>query len=468
MPPMTNRSSWSPGQRLLTSGLVFMVTASAFEGLAVPTILPVALDEVGGLALYGWAFSGYWLTNLVGITLAGIETDRRGPLRPFIVGTALNAAGLVVASLAPDMTWIVVGRAVQGLGSGAIGALIYVAIARGYDSAAQPRMIAVISSAWVLPGLVGPLIAGIVSEQANWRWVFGGLAPLLPLAAMAMFGPMSRLRSAADAVGERPARARDALTLVTGAAAVLIAASLGELWQAGLLGLAGLLLARGSLVRLLPPGTLTARTGRGAATAALALVSIAFFGAEAFVPLAVSSVRNAGPLAGGLALTAAAVTWAAGSWLQARLAARGERRLLVGAGLALVLLGIGIETPVPVSGAPIWLAPLGWAVAGLGMGLAYSTTTLLVIETASAGAEGAASASVQLATTLGIAVGTGVAGAIVALVAAGPGLAPGIGVANLVMLALGSIGLLTISRLPSAAGHGAATAPHPADPGPSL
>ena len=466
---MSTRTSWAPGQRLLTTGLVFLVTASAFEGLAVPTVLPSALDEVGGLALYGWAFSGFWLTNLVGITLAGIETDRRGPLRPFIAGTLLSATGLLIAGLAPDMTWIVLGRAVQGLGAGAIGALVYVAIARGYDSAAQPRMIAVISSAWVLPGLVGPLIAGFVTEQAGWRWVFGGLVPLLPLAALAMYGPMTRLHSGREASeAGRPARARDAVQLVLGAGAVLVAVSLGELWQVALLGLAGIIVARGSLLRLLPPGTLTARTGPGAATAALALVSIAFFGAEAFVPLAVSSVRGAGPLAGGLALTSAAVTWAAGSWVQARLAARGVRRSLVGVGLLLVLVGIGLETPVPISGAPIWLAAVGWAVAGLGMGLAYSTTTLLIIETATAGGEGAASASVQLANTLGIAIGTGLAGAIVAVVASGPGLAPGIAIANLVMLAVGSLGLMTIRGLPQGEVGATANLPPAGEHGPSL
>jgi hypothetical protein len=102
------------------------------------------------------------------------------------------------------------------------------------------------------------------------------------------------------------------------------------------------------------------------------------------------------------------------------------------------------------------------------MGLAYSTTTLLIIETAAPGAEGAASASVQLANTLGIAIGTGLAGAIVAVVAAGPGLAPGIAVANLVMLAVGSLGLMTIRGLPQGEVHATANLPPAGEHGPSL
>jgi MFS family permease len=277
------RTAWSPGQRLLSAGLIFMVTAVAFEGLAVPTILPATLDDLGGLVLYGWAFSGYSLSNLIGIALAGVEADRRGPLTPFVAGTVCFAVGLVVAGLAPSMGWVVAGRAIQGLGGGAIGAIMYVAISRGYDTSAQPRMIAIVSSAWVLPGLLGPALAGYVTEAASWRWTFLGLAPLLPVAAFALAGPLARLR-----IDERmSARARpagtvlDAVLLAVGASAVLGALSAPSVFAA-VPAVAGAVLAQRSLKRLLPPGSLTARPGRGAATAVLGLLSLSFFGAEAF------------------------------------------------------------------------------------------------------------------------------------------------------------------------------------------
>jgi MFS family permease len=468
---VTTRTAWGPGQRLLTAGLVFLVTATAFEGLAVPTVLPDTLEQLGGLDLYGWAFSGYWLANLVGITLAGIEADRRGPVRPFMVGAALAGLGLAVAALGDVMAWVVAGRVIQGLGAGAIGAIVYVAIARGYDGSARPRMIAVISSAWVIPGLVGPALAGLVAEQLGWRWVFGGLAPLIPAAAVAVAAPLGRLRATpAGSETTPPARASDAILLAAGSGLVLAAVSLRPVLLGLLAAVVGILGVRRALVRLLPAGTLRARPGRAAGIAALALVSIAFFGAEAFVPLAVASVRGAGTLAGGLALTTAAVTWAAGSWIQARLAVGGTRRTLVAAGFVLVLGGIALETSVPLTAlAPIWVAPLAWAIAGLGMGLTYSTVTLVALETAPAGAEGATSAAVQLANTLGIAIGTGVAGAIVAYAAvSGPGLAPGIALANLLMLAVCLIGLFVVRRLPEPGRPTHVSGPVPSEHGPTL
>lgn len=438
---------------LLTVGLVLMVTAVAFEGLAAPTVLPATLEELRGLGLYGWAFSGFWLSNLVGISLAGAEADRRGPFGPFAAGTAAFSIGLVVAGAAPDMAWVVVGRVIQGLGAGAIGAITYVAIARGYPSSVQPRIIAVISSAWVLPGLLGPALAGWVSEAHSWRWVFLALAPLLPLAATVVALQLRRLpQPMRDAAG--PVRgwssARDAILLAMGTGAVLAATSIGQLLPGLLLAATGAPIAITALRRLLPAGTLTARPGRPATIAVLGLMSVAFFGVEAFVPLAVASVRNAGTLVGGLALTAAAVTWAAGSWLQARLAPVRSRRSVTAVGLVLIGIGIAVEAVVPLGSlAPIWLSAAGWAIAGLGMGLAYSTATLAVIESAAPGTEGAASASVQLAEAVGIAVGTGTAGAAVALTAAGPlGLAPGIVIADLLMLLVLVVTLMVVRRMP--------------------
>jgi MFS family permease len=451
--------AWTPGQRLLTAGLVFLVTAGAFEGLAVPTVLPATLAELRGLELYGWAFSGFWLSNIVGITLAGAEADRRGPLRPLLAGVLAFAGGLVLAGLASSMAWVVAGRVVQGLGAGAIAAITYVAIARSYEPVAQPRMIALISSAWVLPGIVGPAVAGWVSEELSWRWAFIGLAPLVPLAAVAVAVPLARLPSVGG--GEPTPRGRpphgrsargavvDALLLATGAGGLLAAPMLGQPALALAVAAAGLALMWWTLRRLLPPGTLSARSHQGAAVATIALLSVAFLGAEAFVPLAVASVRNAGTIAGGLALTAAAITWAAGSWIQARLAGRRTRGSATVAGIGLVGLGIGLAAAVVVTPLPaVALASVAWAIAGLGMGLAYSTTTLVVIESAPRGGEGAASAAAQLANTLGIALGTGAAGALVAWSASGPfGLAGGILLADALMLVVAVAAVAAARRM---------------------
>src|SRR6266704_3133974 len=84
-------------------GLILITLGPAFETLAVATILPKIVADLGGLSFYGWSFSAYMLATLVGLILAGDEADQRGPALPFIIGVVLFVLGLVRACTAPSM-----------------------------------------------------------------------------------------------------------------------------------------------------------------------------------------------------------------------------------------------------------------------------------------------------------------------------------------------------------------------------
>jgi MFS family permease len=426
-------SIWQPPLARLTLGLVLVVVATAFEALAVATILPKTTAELGGLAWYGWTFSAFMLANLVGITVGGNATDRHGPARPFLAGTVLFAGGLVVSGLAPSMVLIVGGRTSQGFGAGLLSAVAYAVIARAYAVDLQPRMLATLSSAWVVPALVGPGVAGVIAAHAGWRWVFLGLAPLPALAALLVVPALRELPGDA-AAPDGGRRTRTALQLALGATAALAGLGLQRLWVALALVVVGSAVALPALRRLLPDGTLRARAGLPAAVATMGLLNFAFFGTEAFVPLAIVEVRGASVMLTGLSLTAAALTWTAGAWIQVRLATRVAHRLVIVTGLGILGGGIAGTIALLAPGVPTWTAVAAWAIAGLGMGLAFTTTSAAILAAAPPGQEGAASASLQLAQVLGAALATGVGGAIVAAPFAGAPPARGIGVVDALML----------------------------------
>lgn len=450
---MTDGGAWAPERRLLTAGLIGLVTAAAFEGMAVPTVLPALVDDLGGLDLYGWAFSAFWLTNIIGITLGGSDADRRGPGRAFAVGVALFALGMIVSGLATGMPMVIAGRAIQGLGSGAIGSVVYAAIARAYPPAVTPRMIALTSSAWVVPGLVGPALAGAVADAVGWRWVFLGIVPPVVVMGFGAWSQLARLgpaEPATDGVRSDGRRALDAIALAVGSTLLLAALSIGSPPLAAAFVLLGGAAALNALRHLLPAGSLRLARGRPSVVIAVFGVTFAFFGTEAFVPLSVVEVRDGSITLGGVALSAAAVTWAAGAWLQARAAAVGIRRALVTIGAATIGAGIGITALVLAPTVPVLVAALGWSVAGLGMGLAYSMLALLMLETSEPGREGFSSAALQLMFTLGTAFGAGIGGAIVALADAGViGLAPAIGIVDAVMVGMAGLAVLVALRIPS-------------------
>lgn len=435
--------------RKLTIGLLLTVSMAAFESLAVATTMPVTIADIGGLAYYGWTFSSFMLAEIVGISVAGRAADTRGLARPFGGGIALFSLGLLGAGLAPSMPILIAGRVLQGLGAGAISALSYVAIARGYAPEEQPRMLAMLSTAWVAPGLVGPALAGAIADHVGWRWVFLGLAPMMVVGGALTLPALRRFGLPADA-GEPPESQTGAATgLAIAAALALLAVSLHSLPQTIVLLGAAAALGIPSLVRLVPEGTLVARRGLPAAIAVMALLSAAFFGVEVLVPLALTEIRRQPAALAGLAFTASTLTWTLGAWLQARLAPRHSRRLMVDVGLVVMGAGIIGTAAVLLPEVPPWVAAATWGVTGLGIGVAYSTTALVVLESAPAGKEGEASAAMQLANVLGAAIGTGLSGAVLArFTAAGQTAVVAIGVADAIAVLTTLVGVAAGLRLP--------------------
>ena len=445
---------WSPRRRALTIGLVLTITLVAFEALAISTVMPVVAAELGGLDLYGWVFSAFFLGNLVGIVVVGGLIDRGGLIRPFVGGLTLFGVGLAIGGLAPTMPILVFGRLLQGFGAGSIAPTAYVAIGRSLPEGLRARMFATLSTAWVLPGVLGPALAGIIAQHSTWRAVFLGLIPLIALSGTLAVAGLRNVPAAdpAHALSEHEAAADSARRLPRAivlalAAALTLAGLSSPILVVGLpLTAVGLVLGIPAFRSLVPPGTLRARGRLPAAILIRGLATFAFFAVDAYISLALVAWRGTTPAEAGLALTAATVSWTAGSWVQARSVVRQGAARFVGVGLATTVLGIGATALVLVPAVPVLWAVPAFAIAGFGMGLSYSPLSLVVLAEAAPGTEGGATAGLQLSDTLGTALGTGVAGAIVAA-GARAGAEPWIGLA--VAFAAGAaVGILGVALSP--------------------
>jgi len=459
---------WAPHRRRLTLGLVLTITLVAFEALAISTVMPVVANDLGGLGLYGWVFSGFFLGNLFGIVTAGRSADARGTAFPFVVGLSLFSAGLLVGGLAPSMPVLVAARVAQGIGAGAIPAVAYTSVGRAYPQSLRPRVFAVFSSAWVIPGLIGPAASGAIEHALSWRAVFLALLPFVVLAGAMTIPQLSRRPPvspdgpAADPGAEPVAvsadgwRGRDlderalAVLLIAGVTAVLIAA--GGVPPATAVGLVavGAPVAAVAYLRLVPPGTIRLAPGMPAAVLVRGILTFAFFGADAYVSLTFQGVRDQETWVAGLALTGGTLGWTAAAWVQERLIHRVGPRRLVAVGFAFVAAGIGgmfgALGPLPV---PVAIAI--WSLAGFGTGLCYSSLSVTVLGFAEAGREGAASAALQLSDVLGVSLGTGAGGAFVALGEAGGwALRSALTLTFSATFAVAALGVLAARRLPTA------------------
>ena len=481
--PRATDSLWSARRRALTIGLVLNVTIVASEALAVSTIMPIVTRDLGGLGLYGWVFSGFFLGNLLGIVVAGMLIDRSGLTRPFLMGIGLFAIGLLIGGFAPSMAILVAGRVVQGFGAGAIPAVAFVSIARAMPEHLRPRMFATLSTAWVVPGVIGPTIAAFVADTWHWRLVFIGLLPIIAIAAwltlpsIRAVGPglpepwTGRTGGArpADDAGQTRARAGRtvsgarrrlpmAVVLVVGAGLAVSGLSNVSPFPLVLLVL-GVAIGTPAFARLTPSGTVRAATGLPTAVLLRGFMTFAFFCADVYVPLAVQEWRGAPAIVSGIVFTSATLTWTAGAWLQAHYIARiGPGRFLV-AGFATVIVGIVGFATILAPDVPLVVGVLMWGVAGFGMGLCYSTLSLVVLREAALGEQGAATAGLQLSDVLGTALGTGTGGALIAFGArAGEPAWVGLAATFAVAAVVAAMGLGLTSRLGHRASSGAPNA----------
>ena len=415
--PKSHDGLWAPGRRSLIVGLVLTITLVAFEALAVSTVMPIVADELNGIELYGWVFTAFMLGSLIGIVLVGGLIDRRGLGGPFAAGIALFATGLIVGGLAPSMEVLVGARFVQGLGAGTVPPIAYVAIGRSLPEHLRPQMFATLSTAWILPGVVGPALAGIVGETLGWRWVFLGLLPLIVLSASIAF-------PAIRTIGPDPEDAPNAATLRDRAPlAILVALGTGLL-LAGLtsgepvllvvLGVGGAVVGLFALRRLTPEGTLRAARGLPATVLMRGVITFAFFAVDAYVALALVEWRGLSAAQAGIALTAATISWTAGSWTQARFSKRWPPERFVRVGVMVLVVGLASFAIVLVPTISPWVALPTFAVAGYAMGLAYSPLALIVLREAPTAEQGRASSAISLTDSLGTALGTGITGALVA------------------------------------------------------
>jgi MFS family permease len=458
---------WGPQRRSLTAGLAATITFVAAEALAVVTVMPLVARDLNGLSLYGFVFSAFLLGTMVGIVAAGRAADRRGPAVPYVAGIIVFGIGLTIAGLAPSMPVLVAGRALQGLGAGAVPAVAYVAIGRSLPERLRARMMAVLSTAWVAPGLAGPALSAEVARLFGWRWVFLGLLPFIALTGPLAIPALVRLGRAPDpaADGHRlidgvgvavsAGMVLAGLTLAVGSASASGPAGGGARSSASVIIGCVLVAAGGALGvpvlrRLMPPGTLSARCGLPATILSRSLLTFCFFGADAFVTLAITILRHRSPVVAGVAVTGSTLAWTAGAWIQARMSSRWEGKRLVRIGLAVILIGIAGLTAMLRSDVAIAVGIVAWTIAGLGMGLSYAPTTLLMLKRAPAGREGWASASLNLADVLGSAMGIGVGGAAIsAAVRFGWSLSAGLGVAFAITAAAGIVALAISPRLPA-------------------
>lgn len=442
---------WSGGRAPTTVGILLLISLTAFEAMGVGTAMPAVVADLGGNALYAWPFVVFLAAAVFGTAFGGRWCDARGPRLPLVVAPAVFGAGLLVGGVAGSMSVLLAGRVLQGFGAGAQGVAVYVLVAEVYPARLRPAVFGLISSAWVLPSLAGPPLAGVVAERFTWHWVFLGLLPVVGLALALVLPAVRRL----GPPGPRPAAPGAAGSVVAAAGAAAGVAGLS--WalehldaRGAVVGVLAVLVLVPALRRLLPGGTSTARPGIPSVVAARGLVAGAFFPVVSLLPLVLTATHGWSLTAAGVPLIVASLGWSAAAAWQGRHPDR-DRSVLLRGGFATIAVGLLGLLPVAAGLLPGWLAIGAWGLAGLGMGVAFSAIAYLTLAHSDPADVGTHSSAAQLLDQLANASFVGLGGALLGLLAS-PAVAMPVLFGVLVVLALAGAATASRTRIPARTG----------------
>ncbi|WP_339265839.1 MFS transporter [Paenibacillus sp. FSL R5-0470] len=408
--------------RALTIGIILAVTTVAFEGLGVTTIAPKVAQSLNAIHYYGWIFSAFLLSQIIGTMVIGQQIDKNGVYKSFVVSILIFVTGIIIAANSFNIYMLIGGRAFQGFGAGALLTCVYSSITLSYPDSLRTKILAAFSSAYILPALIGPYIAGLLAENLSWRFVFWLVLPFIVLSVcltLPLFRKLQTENNNTSTTKRGTYKEIYAILLTLGTG--LLLAGLGFLpsWKGIVFSIAGGLIMIQPLRKLLPEGALVVKKGLPATIVTRGLFVACYYAVESYVVLALTNVKGLSADIAGLIVAAGAISWSIAAWMQSKLDEQDHgrgRRQRVTIGVAFMIVGVALViTVIGISGNGIVLAVFSQILTGFGIGLAHPTTGAIALQHAEDGDAGSISANIQFIDAFSPALSIGLGGALITI-----------------------------------------------------
>ena len=404
---------------IVTIALMLGMFLAALDTTIVGTALPSIVGKLGGITLYSWVFSAYLLTSTTTVPIYGKLADLYGRKPIFLFGSALFLIGSIASGASQSMVQLIIFRAVQGLGAGAVLPIVLTIIGDIFELEERAKLQGLFSGVWGISSVVGPALGGLIVDHFDWRWVFYINIPfgLLSATLLAIYlkENIERKKHHLDYIGT--------VTLTAGIVALLFAFLQGgttwawNSWQIiGLFATAILLIAlflfqeRRAEEPILP---LTLFNNRIIAVASLGSVvlGVNMFAITTYIPLFVQGVKGGSATDAGIILIPLLLSWPITATFSGRIVIRFGYRITVVLGSFLSAVGIGMMLFFNAQ-TSITFIIAAMVLIGSGFGLASTAYTLSVQNAVPWKLRGVVTASSQFFRTIGGTVGIAVLGTI--------------------------------------------------------
>src|SRR5215204_3311238 len=412
---MTSRRRWA-----VTAGVMTGMFIAALEATVVGTAMPTVIASLGGLNHYSWVFSAYLVTSTVTVPVWGKLSDLYGRRLLYQLGIAVFLLGTLLSGLSTSMEQLIIFRAIQGLGAGALVPLGMTIIGDIFTLEERAKMQAYFSGVWGLSSVIGPVVGGFITDQISWRWVFFINLPIGIAAAviigLALKEPKLTEKPKIDYAGAALlmlAISLLMLALVEGGASIRTLLTLENILLIGgaifFLGLFFFVEKRAS-DPIIPFDLFKNRTVSVSVGAGF-LAGVAMFGAISFIPLFAQGALGATATEAGSLLTPLMLAWVSMSVIGGRLLLKvGYRSISI---IGFIILSFGFillalfqrETP------RAWLY-VDLVLIGAGLGLTMLTLLIAVQQAVGRAQLGIATSLNQFSRSIGGAFGVAIMGAV--------------------------------------------------------
>jgi EmrB/QacA subfamily drug resistance transporter len=404
-------------RRVVTTACMCSAFMVAIEVTIVGIAMPTIVGQLGDFNLFTWVFAAYILTSAVTAPVYGRLADLYGRKRMYYVGAGLFLTGSLLCGFAGNMLWLVIFRAVQGIGAGALQPLTVTILSDLYSGQDRARVLAWQSSVWGLAAIFGPVLGAVIVAYVSWSYVFWINLPVgavaLTVLALAFDERLERRDHQVDYLGS--------VLLTLGAGALLTAAvqsqdlsstTLTALVIGGAVALIALLFnERRAPEPIVPYSLWRIRTVTVSNLGALCIGAVLAC-TTLYLTAFVQGVLGYTALLAGGVYAGQSFAWSVGSVTAARMMSRVNFVATAATGATMLLFGCAILAAMDASSGILWVC-CGSFTVGMGMGLCNTTFVLACqSEVGWSDRGGAVSANIFLR-TIGMAIGAGIGGALV-------------------------------------------------------
>lgn len=408
-------------KRNIVISLMVAMFLGAVEGTVVTTAIPTIVKALSGFELISWVFSVYLLTSAISTPIYGKLSDLFGRKNILSIGIIIFLTGSFLCGISGNMYQLIIFRAIQGLGAGAIFTVTYTIVGDIFTLSERAKVQGWLSTVWGVASLAGPFLGGFLIEHLSWNWIFFINLP---------FGILSivLLQKNLDEHTEKKK------VKIDFAGTIVLSASI-------LIFLYGTM-SKGEDSSLFSPKTI------GASIGALILLIIFYFiekkssepiipveiftriniivniisffiaavliGVDVYMPLYMQNVLGFSPTISGLSMAPMSIAWTISGVILAKAIPLYGEKTVIGLSVFITLLSCVLLVTLSV-GSSIVLVIVYASIMGFGFGGAFTTLTIVVQSSVGYSIRGAATATNALVRTIGQTIGVSILGSVINL-----------------------------------------------------